>query len=181
MNEKLIEINIKMNTSNSNWESERAYLTKKFHELSLDQLLEASGKSMIRLKSPLLRRMTVDSEEEFVEGERQQELQKRIQDIYSLLRDRKFFTDRQRQVLSLLFGWNGNTFVGPKSVSDIAKVIGVAQPVAFNHLRLAIRKLKKHFGIARKKDKNPRQKFERVLADENPGIAQDHSPVLDIE
>ena len=132
------------------WENHYAYLTKKYVEISLDALLEqqadnGAGKNSHLTNSRFLKEFEKDSEELLEDQEKLAEKHKLISEIYSLLSDEKFFTDRQRQVLGLLFGWNQNTYVGPKTVSDIAKVLQIAQPVAFNHLRLAVRKLKKHF------------------------------------
>jgi len=133
------------------WENHHAYLTKKFFEVSLDQLMESVGDSGIRIRSVSTFNDLCKSQEQVLEeAEEREELYRKVQEIYTLLRDSKFFTDRQRQVLGLLFGWNGPNYVGPKSISDIAKVIGISQPVAYNHLRLAVRKLRKHFGVEKK-------------------------------
>lgn len=170
-----------VHSSLTSWSDQYEYLTKRFHELSLDQILETSGDSMHRLKEPLLKKMrSEDYLATLEEDERRDRIRARVQGIYDLLRDREFFTERQREVLSLLFGWNGSQFVGPKTISDIAKLLGIAQPVAFNHLRLAIKKLKKHFGTAEKKVKVPKPEKVPIPTVEITPIVVNDSSALDI-
>ena len=139
-----------IDSRDSMWEDQFAYLAKRFFETSLDGLLErqheyGAGKDNEVFCSRFLTEIVPDSEEALLGQEQIEKKMELISEIYSLLSDREFFTERQKEVLSLLFGWDEGNYVGPKTVSDIAKILGIAQPVAFNHLRLAIRKLKKHF------------------------------------
>lgn len=162
------------------WENHFQYLQKKYHELSLDQLLESQGDSVHHLKKSLTQKLSCDDKlAQLDEEERRERVHQRVQQIYDLLRDREFFTDRQRQVLSLLFGWNGNSYVGPKTISDIAKLLGVAQPVAYNHLRLSVKKLKKHFGLTSKKRKSKKSVESDVHIPASPESG-DKSGALDI-
>ena len=133
----------------ADWENQTVYLLKKFFEVSLESLLkEGQDKGIADGKIA----QYLEKDEEEIAAKKEEQL-KYVLEIYVLLKDKDFFTERQRQVLSLLFGWSGNRYVGHKSISDIAKILGIAQSVAFNHHRLAIKKLKKHFGIITKKKK----------------------------
>lgn len=71
---------------------------------------------------------------------------RKISTILALLQKKDFFTERQQQVLSLLFGWNGKVFVGPRGFSDIAKIMHIKQPVVYNHFKAAAKKIRKYFG-----------------------------------
>lgn len=75
---------------------------------------------------------------------------KKIATILTLLKKPGFFTERQVQVISLLFGWNGKTFVGPRGFSDIAKIMHIKQPVVYNHFKAAAKKIRKHFNLKKK-------------------------------
>lgn len=120
------------------WEHQYVYLMKRYFEVSLDFLISTQGH--IPSSKKIVDKLVFDPSEN---DEKDGRIEK-IEMIYNLINSKGFLTDRQRQVASLYLGWNDNVFVGSKRVSDIARILGIAQPVAFNHLKFVIKKIKKH-------------------------------------
>jgi len=121
------------------WEEVEAKVFKKLWESSLTrEHLESYYKDMDKL---------------FFQDEHLKRIKKsraqKIHIIFTLLKKKDFFTNRQSQVLNLLFGWNGKIFVGHRGFSDIAKIINIKQPVVYNHFKAAIKKIRKHFNQKR--------------------------------
>ena len=121
------------------YESSREYLVKKYFECSLDQLCAGNINNGIFSSSALVE---LDAEEE---AERVARRMAFVEELHKLLGTTKFFTDRQRQVLLLLLGWHNDRYVGTRNISEISKILHIAQPVVFNHYKLIIKKLKRHF------------------------------------
>ena len=121
------------------WENSKQYLVKKYFETSLDALCEndeSHGLFNINNRSD-----GTDVTVEDAAADSRELLLK----IYELIETPGFFTNRQRQVISLTLGWHNKRYIGPKNISEISKILGIVQPVSFNHMRLIVRKLKKHF------------------------------------
>lgn len=92
--------------------------------------------------------------EEEDEKQSKKEIAKKAEMILGLMEKKGFFTERQKQVLSLLFGYNGKitakrktNFVGSKSFSDIARIMNIKQPVVYNHFKAARTKIQKYLNM----------------------------------
>lgn len=123
------------------WEAARSHLIKKYFECSLDQLCEANSNNGAFM---------IDNRVEVDDAENVEMLHAFINELHELLETPGFFTARQKQVLSLMLGWHGRKYVGARNISEISKILKLAQPVIFNHYKLIVKKLKRHFS----KEKN---------------------------
>jgi hypothetical protein len=118
----------------ADWENQREYLIKKYFECSLDQLCEANANNVAFM-----------IEGEGSDGESNERLHAFINELHALLDRPDYFTARQKQVLSLMLGWHGRKYIGARNISEISKILKLAQPVIFNHYKLIVKKLKTHF------------------------------------
>ncbi|NCU27494.1 sigma-70 family RNA polymerase sigma factor [Candidatus Nomurabacteria bacterium] len=125
------------------YENGAAYLIKKYFECSLDAITENNSTGGILGISSLIEIDPATAEDQ----EARQRAGERIEQVYKLLSDPEFFIDRQKQVLSLSLGWIDGKYVGCKNVSEISRILGLSQPVVFNHYKLIVKKLQKHFDI----------------------------------
>lgn len=123
------------------FENSSQYIIKKYFETSLDALIENSNFGGIQGISS----MTEDTSDPMEAIEHRKMIEERIEKIHFLLSEPKFFTDRQKQVLGLSLGWADGKYVGCKNVSEISRILGISQPVVFNHSRLITTKLQKYF------------------------------------
>ena len=119
------------------FENKSMYLIKKYFETSLDALCENNTTGISSMIEP-----DSDSLDDLESRKRAEE---RVEKVYSLLSDSKFFTTRQKQVLSLSLGWIDGRYVGCKNVSEISRILRLSQPVVFNHMKLIIKKLQRYF------------------------------------
>jgi len=123
------------------YENSSSYLIKKYFETSLDALIENSNFSGVQGISSMME----DASDSAEALEYRKTVEERIEKIHALLLEPKFFTERQKQVLGLSLGWADGKYVGCKNVSEISRILGISQPVVFNHSRLIITKLQKYF------------------------------------
>jgi len=113
------------------WDNHLQYLVRKFFESPLDDAT---------FKEYTLKKYLIDDTEDNDEKSR------KLKIIFHLLHN-NFFAPQETKVLSLYLGWINDRWVKPRKISDIAKIMGISQAVAYNYFMNAVKKLRRYFSV----------------------------------